>query len=70
MMQQQARLSHMIMGLRHSHDQLEAVPALTRVIDYTMKSAEPSSIDITTCGQYCLITVLTSTNDFAETVRG
>ena len=48
----------------------KAVPALTRVINYTMKSAEPSSIDITTCGQYCLITVLTSTNDFAETVRG
>lgn len=29
-----ARLSHMIMGPRQSHDQLETVPALMRVIDF------------------------------------
>ena len=36
MMRQQVRLSHMIMRLRHSHDQPEAVPALTRVINYAL----------------------------------
>lgn len=33
-MTQQARLSNTIMGLRQSHDQLEVVPALMRVIDF------------------------------------
>lgn len=47
MMTQQARPSHKIMGHQQSHDQLEAVPAPMRVIDFdgalTLSGGHPTT---------------------------